>query len=105
MFPGHAGEADEVAGEGPLTDLRKLPRSERDRQHWRSRLRPDVRKTKWKSRKCKEPSGHPGIGVLSASHPLKGCVVSDQGELPANEVVAQLGPAHLMARASFSTAA
>ncbi len=37
-----------------------------------------------------EPSGHPGIGVLSARHPLKGCVVSDQGELPAKEVVAQL---------------
>ncbi len=39
---------------------------------------------------CKKSSGHPGIGVLSASHPLKGCVVSDQGEPPANEVVAQL---------------
>ncbi len=37
-----------------------------------------------------EPSGHPGIGVLSAGHPLKRCVVSDQGELPAKEIVAQL---------------
>ncbi len=37
-----------------------------------------------------EPLGHPGIGVLSTSHPLKGCAVSDQGELPAKEIVAQL---------------
>ncbi len=37
-----------------------------------------------------EASGLPGIGVLGSSHPLKGCVVGDQGELPAKEVVAQL---------------
>ncbi len=37
-----------------------------------------------------EPSGHPGIGVLGSSHPLKWCVVGDQGELTAKEVVAQL---------------
>ncbi len=37
-----------------------------------------------------EPTSHPGIGVFGAGHPLEGCVVGDQGELPAKEIVTQL---------------
>ncbi len=38
----------------------------------------------------KEPLCHPGICVFGPGHPLKGHVIRNEGELTAQEVVAQL---------------
>ncbi len=37
-----------------------------------------------------EPPRHLGVCVLRSGHPLEGCVVRNEGEPPAQEVVAQL---------------
>ncbi len=48
-----------------------------------------------------EPLRHPGVGVFSPGHPLKGRVVRDEGELPTQQVIPQLQDCPLYRQSLF----
>ncbi len=48
-----------------------------------------------------EPPRHPGIGVFSPGHPLKGRVVREEGELSAQQVILQLQDCPLYGQSLF----
>ncbi len=50
---------------------------------------------------CEEPPRHPGAGVFSPGHPLKGRVVREEGELSAQQVIPQLQDCPLYGQSLF----
>ncbi len=48
-----------------------------------------------------EPPRHPGVGVFSPGHPLKGRVVREEGEIPPQQVIPQLQDCPLYGQSLF----
>ncbi len=59
------------------------------------------RTTKVEVLEREEPPRHPGVGVFSPGHPLKGRVFREEGELPTQQVIPQLQDCPLYGQSLF----